>query len=194
MSLIADAPWWIPVVVVLVGVGLLFAGNSRGNSGLRNGGLGVVLLGMLLLVLSFALDSPRKAVERSTRRFVDAVSSGNWSDVQPMPSPSVRWDWPGQAWHADGAAEVLAGAKMVVANSGMHSASMKQPRVAEVGDGFDNACVVWISCDATGGAPVDSDWQFTWKRAGDNWQLTHLSVSRVGQASPAGIRSTLNKH
>jgi hypothetical protein len=194
MSLIADLAWWIPLIIAVAGVGVLLAGNSRMSGGMRNAGAIVVLFGLLLLVLGFLLDSPRKAVERSTRQFVEAVSSGNWNDVQGMLAPGVRWDWPGQPWHADGPAEVLAGAKMVVKNSGLHAASAKQPRVADSGDSYTNTCVVWISSDATGGASVDSDWQFTWRQTADKWQLTHLSVTRVDDSAPSGIRSTLDKH
>jgi hypothetical protein len=194
MSFIADAPWWVALVIIVIGLAILLAGNSRQASGMRNGGAGTVVLGLLIGILGFVLDSPRKAVARSTREFVDAVASEKWNDVQSMLAPAVRWDWPGQPWHADGAPAVLAGAKMVVKNSGMHVATAKQPQLTENGDTYTNACVVWISSDATGGASVDSDWQFTWHQAGDKWELTHLSVTRVDDSAPSGIRSTLDKH
>jgi len=194
MSFIADAPWWVALIIAIAGVAVLLAGNNRQNSAMRNGGAAIIVLGLLIGILGFVLDSPRKAVERATRQFVDAVSSERWSDVQQLLDPQVRWEWPGQPWHADGAPDVLTGARMVVKNSGMHSAVVKQPRVTEAGGDYTVDCVCWISSDATGGQPVDSDWQFTWHHSADNWQLVHLSVSRVDDTAPSGIRSTLDKH
>jgi hypothetical protein len=195
MSFIADAPWWISLISIIVGVAVLLAGNSRQNSAMRGGGVGIAGLGLLILILGFVLDSPRKAVERSTRQFVEAASTGNWSDVEGLLDPAVSWEYATQPWHVNGAPAVLAGAKMVVKNSGMHSANVKTPHVTDVGGGtYTIDCICWIVSETTGGYPVDSDWQFTWRQAGDKWQLTHLRVSRVGDAAPSGIRSSLDKH
>ena len=196
MSLIADAPWWISLIIVILGIAIFFAGNGRQSSGMRNGGLGIALLGILVFALGFVLDSPTKGVERSTRQFVEAVSTANWTEVEPLLDPTVSWEWSGQPWHVSGAPAVLAGAKMVVKNSGMHSANVKSPKVADAGNGtYTNDCICWITSESTGGYPVDSDWQFTWHQAADSkWKLTHLKVTRVGDAAPSGIKSSLDKH
>lgn len=197
MSFIADAPWWISLIIVIVGVAVLFAGNSQQSTGLRGAGAGIALLGVLIFALGFVLDSPRKAVERSTKQFVEAVSTANWPDVEGLLDPAVSWEWPKQPWHANGAPTVLAGAKMVYKNAGLKGANVKQPSINEVGAGtFTNDCICWITSDSTGGMPVDSEWQFTWKQsaADSKWKLTHLQVTRVGDAAPSGIKSSLDKH
>ena len=190
MSFLADAPWWISLIILVTGIAILLAGK-------RGIGAGIAGVGLLLLVLGFVLDSPRKAVERSTKQFVEAVSSANWTDVEGLLDPTVSWEWPGQPWHTNGEPAVLAGAKMVYKNAGLKGANAKQPTINDVGNGtYTNDCICWITSDATGGMPVDSEWQFTWKQsaADSKWKLTHLKVTRVGDAAPSGIKSALDKH
>ena len=135
MSFIADAPWWISLIIVIVGIAVLLAGNSRQSSGMRGAGAGIALLGVLIFALGFVLDSPTKAVERSTKQFVEAVSTANWTDTEALLDPTVSWEWPGQPWHVNGAPAILAGAKMVVKNSGMKGANVKTPKITDAGNG-----------------------------------------------------------
>jgi hypothetical protein len=193
MDFLFDIAWWVPLAVVAVGVALAVAGNNRQQAGLRIGGIGVVLLGVAWLVLSFVVETPSKLCVKQTRQIVQAVSDGDWTTFENMLDPKVTFHYVGRTWHASGKAEVDAGTKTTVKHAGLHSASAGHLKPTKDADKITVAFVGYIDSELTPGHPIDSDWEFDFRQSGGKWLLTDMRVLRVAGVEPEGIRESLNK-
>jgi|SRR5579859_7396804 len=188
-----DIAWWVPILVVVIGVALTLTGNNRQQSGLRNGGIAVVLLGIVWLVLSFIVETPSKLCVKQTRQIVQAVSDGDWTTFDSLLDPKVTFHYASRPWQASGKAEVAAGTQTTVKHAGLHSASAGHLKPTRDGDKITIAFVGYIDSELTPGHPIDSDWEFDFHLTAGKWLLTDIRVSRVDDTAPEGIRESLNK-
>src|SRR4051812_33750736 len=72
-DLLFDTPWWLLTPIGVTGIALLMAGNSRQDRTLIRSGLGVILLGIALAVVSYLVDTPREKVVKGTHALIDAA-------------------------------------------------------------------------------------------------------------------------
>jgi hypothetical protein len=72
-DLLFDTPWWLLTLIGVSGVALFMSGNSRQNKQLLRGGVGVILLGVLLAVVSYLVDTPREKAIKGTHALVAAA-------------------------------------------------------------------------------------------------------------------------
>jgi hypothetical protein len=188
-----DIAWWVPLLVVAIGIAVIVAGNNRQQSSLRNGGLVVVLLGIAWFILSFIIETPSKLCVKQTRQIVQAVSDSDWTTFENLLDPKVTFHYVSRPWQASGKAEVDAGTKTTVKHAGLHSASAGHLKPTRDRDKITVAFVGYIDSELTPGHPIDSDWEFDFRPSGGKWLLTDLRVSRVDDTAPEGIRESLNK-
>jgi hypothetical protein len=193
-DLLFDVSWWVPVLLAVIGVALLVSGNNRQNAGLRNGGAGVILVGIGWLVLSFVIDTPRKTCQRLTTSAVQAVVDGDWKTFDDLLAASADARFVGRQWRVDGKQAVDQTAKYVAKNSGLHSASVRRVQVTENSPTITVAFTAFTETDLAPGHPIDSDWEFDFRESGKNWQIQEIRVSRVDESAPESIRESLNKH
>ena len=193
MDFLFDIAWWVPVLMVVIGVVLTLAGNNRQQAGLRNGGIGVALLGVVWLVLSFVVDTPSKLCVKQTHQIVQAVSDGDWPTFESALDPKVTFHYVSRPWQASGKPEVVEGTKTTVKHAGLHSATAGHLKPTRDGNKITVAFVGYIDSELTPGHPIDSDWEFDYRESGGKWLLTDMRISRVDDTQPEGIRESLNK-
>lgn len=188
-----DIAWWIPILVVVIGIALTVTGNNRQQSGLRNGGIAIMLLGAAWLVLSFVVETPAKLCQKQTREIVQAMADGDWTTFESLTDPKLTFNYVSRPWHATGKPEVEAGAKLTVQHAGLHSASAGHLKSIRDGDKITVSFTAYTDTELTPGHPIDSDWEFDFRSSADRWLLTAMRVSRVDDTAPEGIRESLNK-
>jgi hypothetical protein len=193
-EILFDVSWWVPVLVGIVGVVLLLSGNNRQQPGLRNVGAIVLLLGIAWLVLSFVIDTPRKTCQRLAGQAVQAVVDGNWNEFDNLLDPDAAARYVGRPWRVDGRQAVDQTAKMVAKNAGLHAASAKRLRVTGESPDITVAFTAFCDTDLVPGHPIDSDWEFDFRRSDGGWRIHEIRVLRVDETQPEGIRESLNKH
>jgi hypothetical protein len=191
-EMLFDIAWWVPVIVVALGIAVTMAGNNRQQAAMRNGGVAVAVLGILWLVASFLVETPTKLCQKQTKVLVQAMTDGDWSTFERLTDPKITFNYVSRPWRANGRAEVEAGAKDTVQH--IHSASAGHLAATRTDDKITIAFVGYMDTDLTPGHPIDSDWEFDWKPTGDQWRLAEMRVLRVDETSPEGIRQSLNKH
>ena len=188
-----DIAWWVPLLVVAAGIGLLVTGNNRQQSAMRNGGGGVAVLGIAWLVLSLVMDTPSKICQKQTKQLVQAMADGDWKVFDELTDAKIGFDYVGRPWHVAGRPAVEAGAQETVKHAGLHSASIGHAKTTRDADKITIAFVGYMDTELTPGHPIDSDWEFDWRLAGEQWRLIAMRVSRVDDTGPEGIRQSLNK-
>ena len=91
VDLFADPPWYLPVLVALFAIVLLFQGNARQNARLKYVGVALAALAVVIIALGYFLESDREAVVRETREIIAAVNNRNWKDFSAHLDPEVRF-------------------------------------------------------------------------------------------------------
>jgi hypothetical protein len=192
-ELLFDIAWWVPVLVVAAGVGLLVMGNNRQQAMTRNAGVVVALLGIAWLVLSFVMDTPSKICQKQTKQIAQAIADDDWKTFEDLTDAKVAFKFVGRPWRADGRAALEPAVQETVKHAGLHSASVAHAKATRDGDKITVSFVCYTDTELTPGHPIDSDWEFDWRLVGDQWKLIEMRVSRVDDTAPEGIRESLNK-
>lgn len=192
-DLLFSVPWYLPTLLVIVGLALFVSGNRRQKPQLRTSGVAVIGLAILWAVVSYLVETPKEICERETRQYVRAIVDRDWPTFDRLMEPAVRFT-DGTDWQIAGrdswAADVKSGAEQI----GLKGASISSLTVSEAGDAIITTITVYSTQDATLDRPVDSEWNFEWRRSGGQWLLHELRPVRVSGASLDQVRGMLRKH
>src|SRR3954471_24763412 len=96
-DLLFDAPWWLPTCIIAAGLLVFMSGNKRvgdaprGASAVRNVGLGIIGLGVLVIAVSYLVDTDKETVTRRTRELVQSVESRDWEKMKSLLADDVRF-------------------------------------------------------------------------------------------------------
>ena len=171
-DLLFDPPWWASPALALVGIGIFIYANQRLKSGLRQVGVGVVVLS----IIAYLVDTPREKVERYTRDFVSAVVDRNQARIAGLLHPNAmayQWDKP----------QIVDGADYYAQLTGLTGVRVTSLRVEPVGTRLVSYLAVWS--DHQGGQlPVNtlnSQWKLQWVRDGDHWLIREIIPLLIGQ-------------
>lgn len=192
-SFLFDVSLWVPILVALIGFVLLIGGHKRQAAGLRNAGLVVLLLGIGWLVLSFVVETPRKACEKLARQAIGAAANADWNSFDQILDSNVDGRFIGRNWRADGRQQVDETARMIVKNSELHSASIRDMRSSEHDSLITVAFTTSIDSELTPGHAIPVDWEFDFRQSGGQWRVGEIRALKVDDTEPEGIRQSLNK-
>lgn len=76
--------FWMPLAVVIVGVGVFLYGNARVKGAIRNAGVGVVLLAVTWYAVAHFVDTFSEKCVKRTDAVIAAVESGKWDDLRSL--------------------------------------------------------------------------------------------------------------
>jgi len=189
-----DVSWWPPTLLAVVGIILLVWANRRQLTAPRNAGALVALLGVLWLVLSFVVQTPRKICEKLARQAVGAIADSDWKSFDDLLVPGADARFVGRPWRVYGREAVDATAKMIVKNAGLHSAGVSRVHSSRQDSTVTVSFTAFIDSELTPGHPIDSDWEFDFRAVADQWLIQEIRVLRVDATDPEGIRESLNRH
>src|SRR2546421_7051617 len=79
ISLLLNAPYWLIIILAVLGVVVLFSGLRRQQQGVRTIGLVMLAAAALLLILRATVPTPEKKVERDARDLLTAIGNNDWT-------------------------------------------------------------------------------------------------------------------
>lgn len=85
-----DAPWWLWAIPAAAGVGLLISGNARQNKRLLRPGFALAALALLILAVSWLMDTPREKAIAQTRSLVKQIAASDWTGFAAHLSPHTQ--------------------------------------------------------------------------------------------------------
>jgi hypothetical protein len=169
-NLLFDAPWWLPALLVAVGLALWISGNKRIDAGLKNAGYGFAGLAIALLLVSWFFDSDIERAVKRTHQLVDAVEDQNWQEMRTLLDPKVSF-----LFYND-RDQIVAGARTAAEEYGVKSIMVTHTEAKQA----DTVITVTITCIAFLGAlqdrPFRSSWQLDWVETGEGWQLMTIHL------------------
>jgi hypothetical protein len=190
-DLLFDVPWWIPTVLVVVGVALAVSGNRRQINNTRNGGLAMIGLAIGWSVMSYLVDTPKEKCQRQTRQFVQSVVDRDWLTFAGLLAPDVEFQFKGSPWQIEGRDTLESDVKQDVESIGLKSVHISNMQTVQDDRAITVTIAVWSTQTETMERPLDSDWEMEWRWSGQHWLLHDIRAVQVANLSADQIRASV---
>ena len=192
-DLLFSVPWYLPVLLAIVGLALFVSGNRRQKPQILTAGFAVIGLAILWAVVSYLVETPKEICERQTRQYVRSVVDRNWATFNNLMEPQVQFT-DGTDWHINGrdtwADDVKSGAQQI----GLHGASISSLTETESANSVTVTITVYSTQDYSMDRPVQSEWTLEWRATGGRWLLHELRPVEVTGMTLDQVRGVLHKH
>jgi hypothetical protein len=178
-----STPWWLPAIIVAVGVALWVSGNKRTERTLKRVGLGVALLGVALGAVSYLVETKVERVTRQSRELVKSVVDRDWKKLESLLDPKVTLKVQGAPLGLPYANrdDILRGAKAGVERIGLGSANITNIEVQDSGPQLTASMRIFSTHPGLDGRPTPSDWQIVWEDPARGWVVTEVTLIQFGQ-------------
>jgi len=178
--LLFDTPWWLPTAIILVGTVIFYTANNRRETKLRNIGLAVAGLGVVLAAVSYFVDTDQERAVNRTKQLVKSFEKRDWATMRSLLHPRVTLG--------------IANVPMTLYNDRDQIVA----RAMEAADRYGFQSVTITSLDArqdqtlitvsinvlsvqerTAGRPITSTWEFEWLQSAGGWSLYKIRAIEV---------------
>src|SRR5215218_7192536 len=113
-ELLFHTPWWIPASLAFVGCVIFWTGNRNGEVRVRNAGLLFVLAALVLVGVSWFIDTPLERAVRQSKELVKAVEKRDWPKLKSILDKSTSLTVLNSIDVYDSGDQILAGAQDAV--------------------------------------------------------------------------------
>jgi len=182
-DLLFDTPWWLPVLIVAIGVFVFVTGNRSQQTGTRNAGAGIVFLAIVLVLLTIFVDTPKKIVRRESAQLVHDAVSGDWTHFKSLLEPDVALRVLGSGPVYADADELIAGARAGTDRYHLKEAHIRSMQVVESGSLVTATLQILSEQDDAVAPVIDSLWQFDFEKTGNDWRVHEIRALQIGQMS-----------
>jgi hypothetical protein len=168
---VANPPWYVPIVLGMSAIVLLFQGNNRQNKHLKTIGLVLAVVGIAVVIVGKLLESDREQAERLTQEVGRTVNARDWAGFDALLDPKVKFlGYPNRQAVVDGSrhtAERLNVSNVVI--SGVEITEEPGTLVANL----------TATADVSGASyRLPTNWRFYWGK-NDNAPLTLYRIEYV---------------
>jgi hypothetical protein len=178
-----DTPWWLPVLIVIIGVVVFVTGNRNQQAGTRNAGAGIVFLAIVIVLLTIFVDTPKKIARRESGQLVQDAVRGDWTNFKTLLEPGVTLRMLGSAPLYANADELTAGAREGTERVHLKEAHIRSLQVAENGDLVTATLQILSEQDDPAAPMIDSAWQFDFEKTGNDWRVHEIRALQIGEMS-----------
>jgi hypothetical protein len=182
-EMIFAAPWWLPILLGLIAVVLLWTGARRQQPGMKAAGLVVVGVGILIIVLSALVETDREIVQRQTREFVAAVEEGDWPTVSSLLHPNASAAVLGAELSISPREQIVQVAEAATSDYGLNSVRIRSLRLEQADTLMTAHLDAFTDQDATPYPNLPSSWQLDWQQTAEGWFLHRITLVQIGQRS-----------
>lgn len=185
-DLLFDIPWWLPALIAGAGVVLFVTGNNRLEPKVKYAGLALVGLAVILMTVSYLVDTAIEKAEAGSRRLVDAFERADWPAMKAVLDPTASvsvLNFPVYASRE----EILKAAQDAHGRYGFKSVNVLSMS-AEQADTVITVGVVLLSQQDALGQTLKSEWQFEFQRRADGWALVDVRALSIGNSSGDQVR------
>ena len=174
-ELVFNAPWWLPAVLVVAGLVLLIAGSRRIDKTLKLAGLAAIGLAILVLLLSWAVQTDINRAEKQTRQLIATVDSRDWTTMKSLLSDVVSCRISENCAYRN-SQELVKATEMAVNSVGVRSVRLSAMESSRAGGVISVSITVAASVEATGDTAFPTNWRLDWQRVGDRLLLMQIHL------------------
>jgi hypothetical protein len=183
-QLLFDTPWWLPTLLAFLGIALFWNGNRRQESKVRNAGLAFCLAAVLVLAVSYYVDTDLEKATKESKSLVYAVNARDWNTLKRILSPTTSLHVLGGATEIYGtSAEIIGGAQKAVDQYGLKNVRILSTTPEQTDTVITITMTIVSEQDFTSGRPITTTWQFEWQQSGETWTLTRITNITIGNMS-----------
>ncbi|MDB5333079.1 MAG: hypothetical protein JWP03_4230 [Phycisphaerales bacterium] len=192
-DLLFDVPWWIPTLLAVIGIALMFRGNAQQKSNVRTAGLAVFALAVGWFLLSYLIDTDKEKAQKGTKLLLQAVVDQNWTKFQSMLTPQASVTVQGQPTGVTGAENVRTMAQTGAEAIHLTGASMRSSEAEQDGSLIQIQAQV-VSIEEFPQAPtMPSTWQFIWENTPAGWRVREIRLIKLGDLRPEDMKQLMPK-
>ena len=185
-DLLFDTPWWLPTLIALTGLVLFVLGNRNQKTKVRTAGAIVIALAVLLILVSYFVDTDKETCINRTRQLVRSVEQREWKTFDAMLDPGATLELEGNTY-LTGRDSIRKTAQAGVQKIGLKSVTMTGKHATRTGDIVTVSFRVFTEQEYTLGRPVDSDWEIDWQKSNGAWLARRIREISVAGATGQGI-------
>jgi|SRR5579884_4262840 len=189
-DLLFDTPWWLPTIIAFVGVILFVTGNRRQKTGVRTAGTAVLAAAVLLILVSYFVDTDKEKCLNGTRKLVQSVEQGDWKTFDSLLDPQATLELGGQSV-LNGRDEITKAARAGVERAGLKSATITHKEAKQDGPLVTVSMRVFTTQDLSMGRPLDSDWELDWQQSNGQWLVRRIREVQVQGVSSQQLQREL---
>jgi hypothetical protein len=184
-DLIFDTPWWFPVLIFTIGAFIFVTGNRRQHAGTRNAGAGVLFVGLLIVLLTIFVDTPKKLARRESKQLIQDAVEGDWNGFQSLLAPNVSLRMMGSSPMGSSAKELTDIAREGTTREHLKAAHIRSLEVVQNG-GLVTASISLLTEQEAAEAPIfQSAWEFDFQQSGSDWRIVEIRATQIGELSAA---------
>ena len=183
-ELLFHTPWWLPTLIATIGVALFIAGNNRQQANIRNSGLGLFLVAVVLCVVSYVVDTDIEQVTDRTEALIGSVEDRDWTKFRSLLDTNTS----GLIYH--GRDDLTEGAKLAAEKFNVRKARVISRQITATGSLITVAVEAYSEQDMPPG-PMRTGWQFDWQERGNEWLLSGIRLVTVNNQPMNGVESML---
>ncbi len=180
-DILFDTPFWMLAGFAIVGIALFVIGNNKTDITLRNVGLGVLGVGVLLFLMSWFVDTDKEKCLKNTRALVKSVQDREWTKFDQLVATRVTVRIPVAGTIYQSRETLHKATESAAEKFGLRSNSVISLSAHDTGD-FIKVSLSVIS-EGSVGYPLSTTWEMEWQDVGQGWQLTDLNAIRIGNQS-----------
>jgi hypothetical protein len=179
-NLLFNTPWWLPTLLAGAGIVLFWNGNRRQEARLRNIGLLLIALTVVVLSVSYLVDTDLEKCVKQSKRLVYDVEQQDWAGMKSILDPRVSVS----VFNA-GAIYSNRDETINAAQDGVNWWGVKNVRIlrtdAEQTDSLITVHLAVLSDHDKAGIPtINTKWELEWQQTGDTWSLVRITCMQIG--------------
>jgi hypothetical protein len=175
-DLLFSTPWWLPTLILALGIALFIAANNRQATALRNVALAVLAIGIILPIVSYLVETNKEKVDRHTHELVAEIVSSNWPVVQSLLDPQISFA------HLHGPSQIVQALQAAQQNVHVTSAHIAQTRIDASPDVISENIEVYTVQELTLDRPILTGWRLDWAPTADNKDWKLIKVEPLGSS------------
>ena len=171
-SLLLNAPTWIIIAIALLGAIVLYMAMTKGQSSLKNYGLGFLGLAVLLVIFRMTIVTDEKKVELLTRDLVGAFNDKDWAKAKSMMKNARFYDFGGE--------ELVNHAQHLSDQYSLQSVSLNNIEVTKNPNIISSKIKVTSHHKHDYFENLPSQWTFEYQKRTQGWMLTLITFDGIG--------------
>ena len=185
-DLFFDTPWWLPALIAAVGAVLFVTGNNRLERKVKLAGLAAIAAAVLLMTVSYFVETPVERAERRTGELVDAFEKADWPAMRAILDPTASVSVLNFPIYGS-RDEIMKAAESAHSQYGFKSVNVLSTNTERV-DTLINVGLLLLSEQDALGRTLNSEWQFVWQETADGWVLVEVRALKIGNSSGDQVR------
>lgn len=182
LDFLFETPWWLPTIIFGAGLVVLIAGLRRGDTKSSRVGAGILALGLLVVIVSWAVETPRERAVNRTNQLVSAANRRDWTAF------AADLDAQTNLYGLRGADQITAASKSAIESMDITNLHITGTDVTAQGT------VIRVSIrlySEQRGVTALTDWQLEFQNMGSGWALFNITALSNQQISEDRIRSLI---